>query len=322
MSSGFQILIVRLGAMGDILHTLPALRSLRLSFQEATIHWAVASKWKPLLEGNPDVDNLILVKRRNWKQLRESWRFLRPLRPRLALDFQGLIQSALIGRASHPETFYGWHGSVAREPLAARLYSHCIKPAATHVVDKNLELAAVAGATKRMREFYIPQGRPEGALPRAPFVLANPFAGWTSKQWPFHNYPKLAERLRSQGLSLVANVPLERAGELNTNCGIAVHTSSLEGLIDATRRATAVVGVDSGPMHLAAALEKPGVALFGPTDPARNGPYGGTMTVLRSPSAVTTYKRKDVSDPSMQAIGVDEVYEAILKQIAGLELRS
>jgi heptosyltransferase-1 len=218
--------------------------------------------------------------------------------------------------------FYGWHSSAAREPLAARLYSHHVKPAATHVVDKNLELAVAAGATKRMREFYIPQGRPEGALPRAPFVLASPCAGWTSKQWPLAKYCQLAERLRLQGLSLVANVPLERAGELNTNCGIAIHTSSLEGLIDATRRAAAVVGVDSGPMHLAAALEKPGVALFGPTDPARNGPYGGTMTVLRSSAAVTTYKRKDVTDPSMQAIGVDEVYEAILKRIGSRELRS
>lgn len=308
--------------MGDILHTLPALRSLRLSFPEATIHWALASKWKPLLEGNPDVDNLILVKRKNWAELRESWRFLRPLRPRLALDFQGLIQSALIGKASRPEAFYGWHGSVAREPLAARLYSHHIKPTATHIVDKNFELTLAAGATKRMREFHIPQGRPEGALPRAPFVLANPFAGWTSKQWPLPKYPKLAERLRSQGLSLVANVPPERAREFNPDCGITIHTSSLEGLIDATRRAAAVVGVDSGPMHLAAALEKPGVALFGPTDPARNGPYGGTMTVLRSPTAATTYKRKDVTDPSMQAIDVDEVYEAILKQVSSVEPRT
>jgi heptosyltransferase-1 len=82
-------------------------------------------------------------------------------------------------------------------------------------------------------------------------------------------------------------------------------------LIDATRRAAAVVGVDSGPMHLAAALSKPGVALFGPTDPERNGPYGGSLAVLRAPGAVTTYKRLGEIDESMRRLAVDEVFEAL-----------
>jgi heptosyltransferase I len=89
----------------------------------------------------------------------------------------------------------------------------------------------------------------------------------------------------------------------------------LSGLIDATRRATAIVGLDSGPMHLAAALGKPGLALFGPTDPARNGPYGGSMAVLRSPGADTSYKRRDEIDPSMRSLSVSQVYESLLFQL-------
>ena len=90
----------------------------------------------------------------------------------------------------------------------------------------------------------------------------------------------------------------------------SIHLSGLAGLIDATRRAHAVIGVDSGPMHLAAALSKPGVAIFGPTDPARNGPYGGSLRVLRSPAAVTTYKRR-ADDRRMRAITPAAVLEAL-----------
>ena len=86
-------------------------------------------------------------------------------------------------------------------------------------------------------------------------------------------------------------------------------------MIDATRRAMAVVGVDSGPLHLAAALEKPGIAIFGPTDPERNGPYGGSLQVLRSPAAVTSYKRLDAIDPSMREVTPDEVFAALERQL-------
>ena len=97
-----------------------------------------------------------------------------------------------------------------------------------------------------------------------------------------------------------------------------MHLSGIDGLIDATRRAHAVIGVDSGPMHLAAALGKPGVAIFGPTDPASHGPYGGSLRVLRAPGAETTYKRHEATHPSMAAIGADAVVEALA---ASLESR-
>ena len=98
------------------------------------------------------------------------------------------------------------------------------------------------------------------------------------------------------------------------------HYSSLPGLIYATRRAAAIVGVDSGPLHLAAALSRPGVAIFGPTDPARNGPYGDSLRVLRTPAAATTYKRGAATDPSMRIISPDEVFET-LRAIVGAHRR-
>jgi heptosyltransferase-1 len=95
----------------------------------------------------------------------------------------------------------------------------------------------------------------------------------------------------------------------------STHLSSLAGLIHATRRATAVVGLDSGPLHLAAALLKPGVAIFGPTDPARNGPYGKSFVVLRSPRAVTTYKRARGVDVSMRDVSPQQVLAALQERL-------
>jgi heptosyltransferase-1 len=112
-------------------------------------------------------------------------------------------------------------------------------------------------------------------------------------------------------MPLVLNVP-----SLDTKvAGAHMHVSGLDGLIHATRRASAVVGVDSGPLHLAAALEKPGVAIFGPTDPERNGPYGDTLTVLRNPQAITSYKRRPEIDSCMRAISVDQVFETLRAQL-------
>jgi heptosyltransferase-1 len=294
---------------------LPAVSSLRENFPKSRVSWVIAPKWQELLEQNPAIDDVILFRRSDWRDLTHSWRTLRSIRPRFAIDFQGLLQSALVGKASRPIRFFGWDAAHAREKLASALYSDQVSPRSRHVVDQNLELAAAAGAGEIRREFPLPPGRPEGNLPMGSFVLTHPFAGWTSKQWPAENYVELAKLLNRDGISLVANVPPQRASDLVLMPGVLVHTSSIAGLIHATRRAVAVVGLDSGPMHLAAALGKAGVALFGPTDPERNGPYGGSLRVLRAPDAVTSYKRRDEIDPSMRRISVSQVYESLIAQL-------
>jgi heptosyltransferase-1 len=188
------------------------------------------------------------------------------------------------------------------------VYSTAVRTTALHRVDRYLEIAAAAGATNLVPTFPLPQGKPEGTLPEGPFVLACPLAGWASKQWPLEYYEELAAGLK---IPLVLNGSPAAAETLARVEGAQVHISGIPGLIHATRRAKAVVGVDSGPLHLAAALSKPGVAIFGPTYPATHGPYGGTIRVLRSPDAVTSYKRKDEEDPSMRAIQPGEVLEIL-----------
>jgi heptosyltransferase I len=305
-----RVLAIRLGAMGDILHTLPAVASLKQSLPWCHLAWAVEERWAPLLEGNPFVDELVFVNRRSLQAITSLWKQLRSSGFDTVVDFQGLIKSALVAASARAGRIYGYHRSSAREPLAALFYTKTCKPHATHVVDRHLELAASAGAQAGARTFSIPDGRPEGSLPDTPFVLANPLAGWASKQWPREYYAALARKLRENGCTLVLNGP----APIDVPDAFT-HVSGLDGLIDATRRARAVIGVDSGPLHLAAALGKPGVAIFGPTDPARNGPYGGSMRVLRSPDARTSYKRTDEIDPSMRAIGPDEVWAALQSQL-------
>lgn len=309
------LLVVRLGAMGDIIHTLPAAASLRQSFAGARLFWLVESRWQPLLAGNPFIDEVLPLDRASPAGLWNSVRQLRSRRYDLAVDFQGLMKSALAALVVRPEKLFGYHRSQVREKLAAMTYSHPVKVAATHIVDRHQELAAAAGATSRARVFPVPAGTPEGELPRGPYVLASPLAGWTSKQWPLERYEDLARKLSPLGLPLVLNIAPAAARDLPRLASVVVHLSGLPGLIDATRRAAAVVGVDSGPLHLAAALERPGVAIYGPTDPARNGPYGTTFTVLRAPCAVTSYKRQPVIDPSMAAISAQQVLEALKERM-------
>jgi heptosyltransferase-1 len=296
--------------MGDILHTLPAVASLKQTIPGSWISWAIEERWSPLLEGNPFVDELIFVDRSSVRALLALRRRLRHGCFETAIDFQGLLKSALVASFARPERIVGLHRSAAREPLASLFYSATCQPHSEHMVDRQLELAVCAGATAVARTFVVPQGRPEGALPLGPYVLSNPLAGWASKQWPLEYYVKLAARLRQAGYALVLNGPHPIEAD-----GTVPHVSGLPGLIWATRRAAAVVGVDSGPLHLAAALNKPGVAIFGPTNPARNGPYGTSMRVLRAPAAKTSYKRHKLTDPSMLAIGPDEVWAALRQQL-------
>lgn len=314
-SSGPRILVVRLGAMGDIIHMLPAVASLKHSFPGSQLTWLIEPQWVSLLDGNPYVDSVVLFERGRPRAWMRTWRKLRADRFDFAVDFQGLVKSALAASMARPDRIFGLHQSQVRERPAALFYSNHIVTHAVHMVEQNLEIAAAAGAANILRTFPLPEGVPEGALPGSGFVLACPLAGWRFKQWPLAFYSRLAVRLeRELDLPLVLNAP--PGSELSSVIDAVPHYSSLAGLIHVTRRATAVIGVDSGPLHLAAALGKPGVGIFGPTDPARNGPYGESVCVLRSPRAVTTYKRMSTIDPAMRDIGPDRVFEALKAQLS------
>lgn len=299
--------------MGDILHALPAAASLKASFPQHKLSWLVSPRWASLLEGNPAIDELIPFERDNLSALRMTWKRLRQQEFELAFDFQGLLQSALAGRTAHAKTLFGFSSAVARESHAAWFYHRAVDVKGPHRIERNLQLIAAAGATKLNGRAWIPPGRTETPLPSRPFVLASPFAGWTGKEWPLASYEQLAQTLGSEGLDLVLNVPESRVVDISQFETLTVHTSTILGLIEATRRATAVLGVDSGPLHLAAALDKPGVALFGPTDPALTGPYGQTFKVLRAPGVRTTYKRHSEVHSSMHDLSVNQVAASLMK---------
>ncbi len=308
MTSPPRILVVRLGSMGDVIAALPAVASLKHSIPHSKITWVIDPKWSLLLEGNPYVDSVVHLDRRTFTGLRNAWRELRADRYDFAEDFQGLVKSALVATLARPERIFGFNAAYARESPASWFYSTKVSIRSYHAVERNLDLAGAAGASNILRTFPLPPGECQAKLPEGDFVLASPLAGWGAKQWPLDYYAKLAELLhREAGLPLVLDAP----HPLHVQ-GTETHTSSLTGLIYATRRATAVVGLDSGPMHLAAALGKQGVAIYGPTDPARHGPYGGTIGVLRSPEAVTTYRRTTEPDASMREITPHQVFEALV----------
>jgi heptosyltransferase-1 len=314
--------------MGDVIHALPAVTRLRGAFPGARITWLIEPRWTPLLAQNPCIDEVIEVPTAVWRSraLRPAtwWEvrgFARRLRATgfdIAIDFQGLLKSALLAQMSGAARIYGFARHELREPLAHTFYSQPVDTGASHVVEKNLALAAAAGADHGEVLFPLPQGRPQPDLPSGDFVLASPVAGWKSKQWPPEYYARLAELLRRRGgmillLDCAASDRFycEQIRRLAPAGSCQLHVSELEGLIAATRRARAVVGVDSGPLHLAAALGVGGVAIFGQTDPARNGPYGNTFQVLRAPDALTTYKREDGLAPSMATIQPEQVWTAL-----------
>lgn len=304
---------MRLGAMGDIIHALPGAASLRSSFPGARITWVVEPRWAPLLEGSGVADRLVFFHRREPATWWATRRELRAEHYDLAVDFQGLIKSALIAHAARPERIAGYGSRIVREKPAGWFYSTRVDSTSAHVVDMGLDLAAGAGAVNLTRSFPLPPGQPEGELPAVPFALASPLAGWVSKQWPLKHYEKLAQLLRERlGMPLVLN---GAPGAVPNVPGTLRHESGIAGLIDASRHAALVIGVDSGPLHLAAALNKAGAAIFGPTDPARNGPYGGDFEVFRQPGTLTTHKRGETIDPAMEAITPEQVFGALAARI-------
>jgi heptosyltransferase I len=304
----FRILVIRLSSMGDVIHALPAAASLKHSFPYSSLTWIVRERWAPLLENNPFVSRVIPVDRGPRGVLR-VWKAVRGERFDLVVDFQGLIQSALIATAVNSPKKVGLHRSQARESLASLFYSTTVLTRELHRVERNLELASAAGAASLLRVFPLPEGRPEGVLPRGSFVLACPFAGWGAKQWPLEYFEEVA---RGLDIPLVLNGPPGSAAALERVRGAHPHISGIAGLIHATRRASAVIGADSGPLHLAAALSKPGVAIYGPSDPSVHGPYGGSIQVLRAPDAETSQKRRS-RDESMNAIAPSQVLSALEK---------
>ena len=329
------MLIVRVGAMGDVLHALPAAAALREKQPELAIDWVVDPRWAPLLANEsgsgPVVSRIHLANTRLWSKspcsgatLRSVWglrRALRNGRYDLVVDMQGTLRSAVIAKMAGAERVYGYRDP--REAAAAYLYSErCIR-GGVHIVDQGAALLGQACgaplapmATSLPREEWA-EGWADDLVGDGRVCVLAASAGWGAKQWPAERFAALARVVRSMGFRVLVNAPkLDHSialGVVGASNGAAeLVVCNVAGLLALLRRAALVVGGDSGPVHLAAALGVPLVALFGPTDPARNGPWGsGPRRVLRDPSSVTNYKRRAEVDPGLALISVEQVTDAV-----------
>ena len=346
-----RLLIVRLGAMGDIVHTLPAAAALRGAFPEAVLGWVVEERWAELLctlptaragarsRQRPLVDHLHVVDTGKWRRAPLAFHTwieissvlseLRAQKYEVAVDFQGAVRSALIARWSGAPVIFG--AVQPRENVASMFYTRQVMVRGAHIVEQNLSLAeAVAQRRLNLPGVELPcdeaaQKRYEGRLLEEgirEFVVMNPGAGWGAKQWPAERYGEVAKQLEEDGRAVLINFgPGEDglAAAVETASGGAASRAqgSLTELMALTRRARLFIGGDTGPMHLAAALGIPVVGIFGPTNPARNGPFGTRSIVLRSPASVTSHSRRAAPEPGLLEISVSEVVAAARQLLEG-----
>jgi heptosyltransferase-1 len=333
-----RALIVRLSAIGDVVHTLPALSALRRHGFE--VGWAVEPAPRPILEGHPLLDHLTPIPGARGFRLgpaRVAAAALRSRRYDAALDFQGLWKSALWARVSGARRVIGWSRRWRREPLSAALASEHVElpPAASHVIDENLSLLRPLGIEAvGCRDFALPRfgaeaeavdrGLAEAGVPAQDLVILNPGGGWPEKLWPAESFGALARGLRDRGLRMLVSwgpgeEPLaDRVAAASSGAAARCFPTTLRAYVELARRARLVVAADTGPLHLACAVGTPVVALFGPTDPARNGPFAPADIVLRTPSPAGAGDRFRVPSADMAKIAVDQVLDAALRRL-GLE---
>jgi len=325
-----RVLIVRIGAMGDVLHAMPAVAALRARHPDWFIGWAIEPQWSDLLQiaGDPNdlqqiegrndghalVDRWYSVPARTWKRrlislkTRSEIHALRDVlqndRFDVCVDMQGALKSAMVGRMAWATVFAG--PAAPRERLARWFYKQQVEMNSAHVVEQGCELlgAAVSGelhparVTLPMDEMDERWATEQVGCDR--FCLISPGGGWGAKIWPAERFGQVAAELARAGVQTVVNTSPQGSSDAD--------------LVVQASNGSARVG-DTGPLHLAAALQRPVVGIYGPTDPARNGPYGTRSRVLRDAVSQTSHKRVREVDAGMLRIGVDEVVAAAMEML-------
>lgn len=343
-----RILISRIGAMGDVVHAMPAVAALRKALPEVQIGWAIEARWSELLSApgtnlsgpvtpqRPLVDFVHTVDTRNWRisvtsmstwrEVREALGGVRSAQYDTALDVQGAIKSSLLAKLSNAPTRVG--SATPREGPARLFYTQAISTESAHVIDQAVELAsAMCGEKLSNQPVTLPihdeseRWADDIVQHHGRFAILNPGAGWGAKIWPTERYAEVATALGRRGYASLINFgPGEQEiadAVAQASGGSAIPcTCSISQMISLGRRAALMIGGDTGPMHVCAALNVPVVALFGPTDPARTGPYGTRSRVLRSPESVTNSSHVAEADPGLVSIAAEEVTAAALELLS------
>lgn len=330
-----SFLIVRLGALGDIIHTVPAVAALRAAYPDARIDWLVETKHRAIVDLVDGVDRVVPLEGPSLRAWLDAANRLREVRYDAALDMQGLMKSAVLARMSGASRVIGfsiWH---LREKSARPLYSETPDApedtAHPHVIHKNLQLLETVGVRDMTVRF--PLAHVESAVANRvraeagrPFALINPGAAWPNKRWPPERYGEVAAFIRDvRGLAVFVlwgpgEEPLaQQVVDASSGAARLAPATSLADLLALARAAALVVSGDTGPLHIATAAGAPTVALFGPTDPERNGPWSpDDVSVSRYGTCGCHYARRcRQSEWCLESITVPEVTAAIQQRMAG-----
>jgi lipopolysaccharide heptosyltransferase I len=304
-SKTVKVLIVRLGALGDVVHAIPVAAALRRAVPAARIDWLVSARHRAVLDLVPVIDRRLVLEAgaRQGRTLLAAVRELRRARYDVTIDLQGLVKSALLARGSGASRVVGFATSYLRERLARPFYTDVYDPGCggiydpretRHVVEINLGLLQPLGVFATVPEF--PIDRVDSAVARligeqsgGRYALLNPGARWPNKRWPPARFGQLAAMLRERygltSIALWAGDERPLAEEIVAHAGGAALVSppaAIADLVALARGAVVMVSGDTGPTHIAAAVGTPVVGIFGPTRPARNGPWSpDDVTVSR-----------------------------------------
>jgi lipopolysaccharide heptosyltransferase I len=339
-----RILIVKLGSIGDIVHTLPALAALRAGLPQGEISWVVERSSAEILKDNPILDRLIEVDTKALRRglmsgetLRAPRQQLRRLRASafdLALDFQGLIKSASIARLSGARRVFGYARAGLREPASTVFLSKRIAiPPHTHVIRKALLLVQGALGISAPVEISFPVGVTREAEVEAEratggaagnYAILNPAGGWPTKLWSVEKFGALSDLLWTnyRMRSLVTYGPgeehlAETVRQSSQSQQATPVKLSLKGFYALAKNARVYVGGDTGPTHIAVAAGAPIVGLFGPTEWWRNGsPYEADICVERTDiDCRVDCHRRACSKWICMDIDVGRVFEAVSRRI-------
>ena len=340
-----NILIVKLSSIGDVVHTLPSLAALRKLYPDAHITWVVEEAAADLLNNHPYLDAVLVSRRKTWikdfqsgkirRPLQEILVFIKTLRQRsydLVIDFHGLLKSSLIVLLSAGRRKLGYDS--LQELSGLFLNDRIPEDMNKHAVDRYLDFPRYLGAKMVSPEFPLPsdnaaQARVQSILKKhglenKKFIAVNPVAYWETKLWDNEKFASLADAIKiklnvevvftgSEKESLEEIVTMMKSKGVNLG-----GETTLPELAYLYKKSQLVITTDSGPMHLAAAVGTPVIALFGPTDPMRTGPYGEGHTVIRFDLPCSPcFLKKCPTNKCMQDILPEQVFAVIEERLKG-----